>query len=47
MWPQHALITGIKMQLSHFIGNVPVWYYEINGTQFNYINHNLKPQDLQ
>jgi len=54
-WPPIATIHGIKMQLSHFVspltgetqeGLVPVYWYQINNIQFNYINHNLKPEDL-
>lgn len=46
-WPQQATIHGIRMQLSHFVLDVPVYWYQLNNTQFNYINHNLKIEDLQ
>ena len=45
-WPPIATILGIRMQLSHYVKGVPVWWYELNGIQYNYINHNLKPTDL-
>lgn len=46
-WPSKAEITGITMHLSHFYNGVPVYHYQINNVQYNYINHNLKLSDLQ
>ena len=46
MWPKEAIITGIKMQLSYMLGEVPVYTYTIAEVQFNYINHDLKPEDI-
>jgi hypothetical protein len=43
---QAVVIGGIEMRFSHYANGTPVFFYTSQGVEINYLNHDLRDEDI-